>query len=220
MYASILDSTLLRENSISVNRLLYEGWQILLTSSAATFVNVLLNGGHGTPRSAQGNGKMTTRDIRQFTKSPYHLLKRAAQYAADIYMEEVGKSGLTQRQYTVLFAVEQNDGISQTLLVKLTGIDRSTLADLVARLMAQGYLQRRRTRDDGRTNTVRITAAGRKALKVAQPGADEVDKAILAVVPSSYRRSFVESLAVLAGKLDEQQKAEKAAAERGRRRTR
>jgi DNA-binding MarR family transcriptional regulator len=163
---------------------------------------------------------MTNREIRQFTRSPYHLLKRAAQYAADVYMEEVGRSGLTQRQYTVLYAVEQNDGISQTMLVKLTGIDRSTLADLVARLMAQGYLQRRRTRDDGRTNTVRITAAGRKALKVAQPGADEVDKAILAVVPSSYRRPFVESLAVLAGKLDEQQKSEKAAAERGRRRSR
>jgi DNA-binding MarR family transcriptional regulator len=175
---------------------------------------------NGTPWSAQGNGYMTTKDIRQFTRSPYHLLKRAAQYAADIYMDEVGKSGLTQRQYTVLFAVDQNDGISQTLLVKLTGIDRSTLADLVARLMAQGYLQRRRTRDDGRTNTVRITAAGRKALRTAQPGADEVDKAILAVVPSSHRRPFVESLAILASKLDEQQKAEKAAAERGRRRSR
>jgi DNA-binding MarR family transcriptional regulator len=163
---------------------------------------------------------MTTREIRQFTRSPYHLLKRAAQYAADIYMEEVGKSGLTQRQYTVLYAVDQNDGVSQTLLVKLTGIDRSTLADLVARLMAQGYLQRRRTRDDGRTNTVRITAAGRKALRTAQPGADEVDKAILAVVPSSFRKPFVESLAVLANKLDEQQKSEKSAAEKAKRRAR
>jgi DNA-binding MarR family transcriptional regulator len=177
---------------------------------------------HATDKRALGLGErlMTMRDIRQFTRSPYHLLKRAAQYAADIYMEEVGKSGLTQRQFTVLYAVEQNDGVSQTLLVKLTGIDRSTLADLVARLMAQGYLQRRRTRDDGRTNTVRITAAGRKALRTAQPGADEVDKAILAVVPSSHRRPFVESLAVLAGKLDEQQKTDKAAAERGKRKMR
>ncbi len=169
---------------------------------------------------ARGNSTMVTKELRHLTRSPYHLLKRAAQYAADIYMEEVGRSGLTQRQYTVLYAVEQNDGISQTRLVKLTGIDRSTLADLVARLMAQGYLQRRRTRDDGRTNTVRITAAGRKALKLAQPGADEVDKAILAVVPSPYRRHFVESLIVLASKLDEQEKAEKNAAERGRRKGR
>lgn len=146
---------------------------------------------------------MTTRDTRQLSRSPYHLLKRAAQYAADIYMEEVGKSGLTQRQFTVLFMVDQNDGVSQTALVKLTGIDRSTLADLVARLLAQGYLQRKRTKEDGRTNTIRITAAGKKVLKNAQPGAEEVDKAILSVVPSSHRRPFVEALAVLASKVDD-----------------
>ena len=122
----------------------------------------LVEDGHAGFQRLRGTAD-DDRDIRQFTRSPYHLLKRAAQYAADIYMEEVGKSGLTQRQFTVLYAVEQNDGVSQTLLVKLTGIDRSTLADLVARLMAQGYLQRRRTRDDGRTNTVRITAAGTKS---------------------------------------------------------
>ena len=91
----------------------------------------------------------TLKDVKQFSRSPSHLLKRAAQYANLIYMGEVGKSGLTHRQYTVLLAVDNNDGKSQTELVKLTGIDRSTLADLVARLLAQGYLQRKRTKDDG-----------------------------------------------------------------------
>ena len=142
------------------------------------------------------------KDVRQLVRSPYHLLKRAAQYAADIYMGEVGSSGLTQRQFTVLVAVDQNDGVSQTSLVKLTGIDRSTLADLVARLAAQGYVQRRRDRQDGRANTVRITAVGKKALKTAQPGAEEVDKQILAVIAPAHRKSFVEALASLAAKLD------------------
>ena len=80
---------------------------------------------------------------------------------------------------SLLIAVDQNEGVSQTALVKMTGIDRSTLADLVARLLAQGYLQRRRTKDDGRTNSVRITSAGKRMLKLAQPGADEVDKQVL-----------------------------------------
>lgn len=143
------------------------------------------------------------KDLRQLSRSPYHLLKRAAQYAADIYMGEVGASGLTQRQFTVLFAVDQNDGISQTALVKLTGIDRSTLADLVARLSAQGYVQRRRDKDDGRANMVRITTAGKKALRMAQPGAEEVDKAILAAIAPNQRKAFLDGLANLAQKLDE-----------------
>ena len=143
-----------------------------------------------------------TRDVKQLSRSPSHLLKRAAQYSSHIYMGEVGKSGLTHRQFTVLLAVDNHDGKSQTHLVKLTGIDRSTLADLVARLLAQGYLQRRRTKDDGRTNAIRITAVGKKMLKTAQPGADEVDRLLLSLVPASDRKSFLETLAVLAAEMD------------------
>jgi DNA-binding MarR family transcriptional regulator len=110
--------------------------------------------------------------------------------------------GLTHRQFTVLLAVDANDGKSQTELVKLTGIDRSTLADLVARLLAQGYLQRKRTKDDGRTNAIRITTVGKKMLKMAQPGADEVDKQLLSLISSSERKSFIDNLAVLAAEMD------------------
>jgi DNA-binding MarR family transcriptional regulator len=144
----------------------------------------------------------TTKDVKQFSRSPSHLLKRAAQYSNLIYMGEVGKSGLTHRQFTVLLAVDANDGKSQTELVKLTGIDRSTLADLVARLLAQGYLQRKRTRDDGRTNSIRITAVGKKMLKTAQPGAEEVDKQLLSHIAASDRKSFIDNLAVLAAEMD------------------
>ena len=147
-------------------------------------------------------GLANTRDARQLARSPFHMLKRAAQYAAQLYMDGVGKSGLTQRQFTVLLAVDTNDGISQTAVVKLTGIDRSTLADLVARLMAQGYIQRRRTKDDARTNSIRITPAGKKMLKSAQPGADDVDKQLMADIPVGHRKSFNETLAILADKMD------------------
>ena len=142
------------------------------------------------------------RDVKQFSRSPSHLLKRAAQYSNHIYMGEVGKSGLTHRQFTVLLAVDSNDGKSQTDLVKVTGIDRSTLADLVARLLAQGYLQRRRTKDDGRTNAIRITAVGKKMLKMAQPGADEVDRQLLTLIAGGDRKPFLDNLAVLAVEMD------------------
>ena len=144
----------------------------------------------------------STKDVKQFSRSPSHLLKRAAQYSNLIYMGEVGKSGLTHRQFTVLLAVDANDGKSQTDLVKLTGIDRSTLADLVARLLAQGYLQRKRTKEDGRTNAIRITAVGKKMLKMAQPGADEVDRQLLSLIASADRKSFIDNLAILAAEMD------------------
>ena len=150
------------------------------------------------------------KDVKQFTRSPSHLLKRAAQYSNHIYMDAVGKSGLTHRQFTVLLAVDSNDGKSQTDLVKVTGIDRSTLADLVARLLAQGYLQRRRTKDDGRTNAIRITAIGKKMLKTALPGADEVDRQLLALVPGAERKGFLDNLILLAAEMDRVEEKEPA----------
>lgn len=141
-------------------------------------------------------------EARVLTRSPYHLLKRASQYAATVYMDAVGRTGLTQRQFAVLTAADQNEGASQAELVRLTGIDRSTLANIIARLTAQRYVQARRGRDDGRTNAVRLTAAGRRALKAAEPGASEVDKELLAAIPPRNRKSFLDALTSLALRLE------------------
>lgn len=137
-----------------------------------------------------------------FGKSPYYLLKRAAQFAAASYASHVGRSGLTARQFTILRAVEGNEGASQTALVHVTGIDRSTMADVVARLIDQGYLHRRRRSDDARANTVRLSSAGRRAVRTNAPGVEGVDKDILDALPRSHRKPFLEALAILAAKLD------------------
>ena len=142
------------------------------------------------------------KDTKQFTRSFSHLLKRAVQYSVHIYMNEVGKTGLTHRQFTVLLAVDTNDGKSQTDLVKITGIDRSTLADLVARLMAQGYLQRRRTKEDARANAIRLTPVGKKILKSTQNGAEEIDKRLLAMFSVADRRVIMDGLGTLASEMD------------------
>lgn len=143
-----------------------------------------------------------TKEVKQLSRSVSHLLKRAVQYSIHLYMNEAGQSGLTHRQFTVLMAADAHDGRSQTELVQMTGIDRSTLADLVARLLAQGYLQRKRSKDDARTNAIRLTPIGKKMLKQAQSGAEEVDRQLLAVLPVAERKSLLEALTALAGEMD------------------
>ncbi|HEY9218246.1 MAG TPA: helix-turn-helix domain-containing protein, partial [Phenylobacterium sp.] len=63
-------------------------------------------------------------------RSASHLLHRAVQLADDLHAEVFGAAGLTQRQYAMLAAVEARPGAAQAEIVQLTGIDRSTLADL------------------------------------------------------------------------------------------
>jgi DNA-binding MarR family transcriptional regulator len=144
-----------------------------------------------------------SKDAKVLARSFSHLLKRAVQYSVHRYNEEVGKSGLTHRQFTVLTAVDSNDGKSQTELVRITGIDRSTLADMVARLMAQGLVQRRRTKEDARTNSVRLTPQGKKMLKTAQSGAEDVDKQLLSMFSVADRKTLNDSLSELASAMDQ-----------------
>ncbi len=142
------------------------------------------------------------KESKQFSRSISHLLKRSVQYSVHLFMESMGETGLTHRQFIVLQAADVHEGKSQSDLVKITGIDRSTLADLVARLIAQGYLQSRRTKEDARTNAVRLTPAGKRILRTAQSSADDVDKKLLSIMPSSDRKSAVESLSLLAVEMD------------------
>ncbi len=132
--------------------------------------------------------------VGRLERSPIHLLHRAGQCAADIFQGEMSEGDLTPRQYAVLVAVSQNEGLSQTQLVEKTGIDRSTLADIVRRMLKKGLLQRRRTKDDARAYAVKLTDEGWRVLKAADPLAKRVDDRILAALPGQQRERFVQDL--------------------------
>lgn len=126
--------------------------------------------------------------------SPIHLLHRAGQCAGDVFQAEMLEGDLTPRQYAILVTVAQNEGLSQTQLVDKTGIDRSTSADIVLRLLKKGLLQRRRTKDDARAYSVKLTDEGFRVLKSAEPMARKVDDRILAALPGQQRERFVQDL--------------------------
>ena len=135
-------------------------------------------------------------------RSPLHLLHRAGQCAAEIFQIELGDAELTPRQYAVLVTVAQNEGLSQTQLVGLTGIDRSTLADVIRRMLKKGLLQRRRTRDDARAYAVKLTEEGTRALKTHDPMARRVDERILSSLPAQQRDRFLQDLNSIVQMLD------------------
>lgn len=125
--------------------------------------------------------------------SPSQLLHRALQLALDLYADEA--SGLvTQRQFAVLSAVAANEGLSQTDLVRATGIDRSTLAELVARMIGKDLLERERSERDARAKTVRLTAAGRDALAAAEPRAAAADGRLMRLLGERKAEKFLSAL--------------------------
>jgi DNA-binding MarR family transcriptional regulator len=148
-----------------------------------------------------------------------HLLRRAQQFAYDQFVQQMGDSAITPRQFIVLFAVNEEEGLSQTDLVNRTGIDRSTLADMISRMIKNGLLARKRTAEDARANAVRLTAAGRRALTSTLPRAITAEKALLELLPKSAQADLVRGLSHLASAIGDAKDAEKPERTRATRRT-
>jgi len=136
--------------------------------------------------------------IKPAEASVGHLLHRASQRALDLYAAEAGPGAVTQRQHAVLAAVAEREGAAQADLVAATGIDRSTLADMVARMIDKGLLARERSALDARANSVRLTEEGRAALEAIAPKTAAADAALMALLPKGRRDALLESLQILA----------------------
>jgi DNA-binding MarR family transcriptional regulator len=90
----------------------------------------------------------------------------------------------------VLAIADHLEGASQTKLCEISGVDRSTLADMVRRLVQRGFLTRRRTREDARTYAVRITEQGKSLLEQVLPITHQVDRELLQGLSPSERETF------------------------------
>jgi len=122
------------------------------------------------------------------------MLHRAGQCADDLLSTELSEAGLTSRQHVVLKSVATGTEVSQTDVVVATGIDRSTVADMVRRLVERGYLERQRTKHDARMYVVRLTTKGRKALREVDPIRERCEAQLLDAIPKKDRDGFLRGL--------------------------
>ena len=114
--------------------------------------------------------------------SPLHLFHRAVQVVTEIYQSEMSEYDLTARQYAVLVALARSEGLSQSKLVDATGIDRSTMADIVRRMLKKGIIQRKRDKDDARAYEVTITSEGTRLYNDVQPIVRRIEDKLLSAL--------------------------------------
>ena len=129
------------------------------------------------------------------------MLHRASQAADELFASETSGADLTPRQFAVLAALEVLESASQTQIVDATGIDRSTLADIVKRLVKRGLLNRRRSRSDARAYVVRLTPEGRSVLLATKPAARRVEERLLQQLSDMRRDELLAALEAIIGGL-------------------
>jgi DNA-binding MarR family transcriptional regulator len=138
---------------------------------------------------------MTPKGAKDLERSVTHLLHRASQCATEMFSSESHNGTVTPRQLAVMTVVADNEGLSQTELVERTGIDRSTMADLMARLLRRGLVNRRRTREDARAYAIKLSPHGTRVLRQVQPAAMAADQRLLAKLQPGKRQEFLDALA-------------------------
>jgi len=148
--------------------------------------------------TARAKAALRAIDLVDIRRTPGHLLRRAQQRAVDLFVQAVGENGLRPPQFAVLVTIYQNPGLNQTHLVDKTGIDRSTIAEMIDRLVARGYIERKRDTGDQRVNTLWATVAGVAALEACVDAAMAAQEEILAPVPPEKRAALLEALVLLA----------------------
>ncbi len=144
-----------------------------------------------------GKSRPPTVDDFSLSGQPGHLLRLCQQRAVDLFAEEVGDDGPTPRQFAIMLSAYQKPGLNQTDLVRLSGIDRSTLTEVLRRQVDRGLIRRERIRTDLRTNALYITPDGEDLLRRALPGVARAQQRILAPIADHLRDELMESLGLM-----------------------
>ena len=108
-----------------------------------------------------------------------HLLRRAQQLHLAVWLRDVSAE-TTSVQFAVLTVLDQRPGASQRELGRVLDLDRSTIADLVTRMVRRGLIERERDQDDRRRNVLQLTPAGRDELAHLRPRVEAIEPTLTA----------------------------------------
>jgi MarR family transcriptional regulator, temperature-dependent positive regulator of motility len=131
-------------------------------------------------------------------KLPGYLLRRLDSRAASLYEQFTGQSDLTPRQFGVLLTLLQSGALAQSELGNRLHLDRSTLGEMLQRMVERNLVDRRAHEHDRRAIEVVLTETGKKALLRTCEQAVEAQEALLSPLPVYLRPVFLKCLEILA----------------------
>jgi MarR family transcriptional regulator, lower aerobic nicotinate degradation pathway regulator len=128
---------------------------------------------------------------------PGFLIRRLHQIHLAMFAQECASLDITPVQYSILSVAAAQPGLEQARLGYEVGVDRTTLANVVARLETRGMLTRVQGVADRRLKHVTLTRAGLDLLdRIAEP-ARRAHARTIEALPDAEREVFLRALARL-----------------------
>ncbi|WP_322866624.1 MarR family winged helix-turn-helix transcriptional regulator [Aquicoccus sp. G2-2] len=125
---------------------------------------------------------------------PGYLVRRLHQIHVGLFAEEFADCKLTPVQYAMLSILSARTGIDQLSLSKAVGVDRTSGADVIKRLVREKLVMRTTSPDDRRMKLVSITPAGADLACQMRPAMDAAQDRLMSPLSPDEREAFMDTL--------------------------
>lgn len=125
------------------------------------------------------------------TTHPGHLARRLQQAHYLLWTTMVSEE-TTSPQYAVLNTLVAEPGLDQRTVGERVGLDRSTIAEVVGRLLRRGLLDKVRDPGDGRRSLLRVTDEGARVHRRLTVRTARMNQVLLAPLDPAEREVFID----------------------------
>jgi len=122
---------------------------------------------------------------------PGFLIRRMHQIHLALFAEECTAFDLTPVQFSIMTVAATQPDLDQVKLAQEVGVDRATMANVVARLETKGMVRRRHAAKDKRVRLVSLTPQGAALLDRMRPAAQRAHDRTIAALPPADRELFM-----------------------------
>lgn len=139
-------------------------------------------------------GTDVKRSLTELYRRPGFLIRRAHQIAVSLFLEETAEFGITTTQYGAMVVLRAMPQLDQVSLSRLVGIDRSTTALVVNKLIESGYLVSMTDSKDKRRNLLTLSKSGQRLLRKVTEPAQRARERLLSAFEPREAKLFVDLL--------------------------
>lgn len=145
-----------------------------------------------------GQVRSSNDSLTKLYTSPEFLIRRVHQLASAAFIDSCAELDITPSQYAVLFALRQQQSVSQNELGRLIALDSSTTSVVLKSLRERGFVNAGADVTDKRKTILQLTNQGRLVLAQAEQRSTKASEDLLSALSERKCAQFLSLLQQLA----------------------
>lgn len=122
---------------------------------------------------------------------PGFLIRRMHQIHLALFAEECAAFEITPVQYSIMTVIGAQPKLDQACLASEVGVDRATLANVLTRLEANGFVKRAACKGDRRLKLASLSAKGISILEKMRDPVQRAHERTIASLPKADQTIFL-----------------------------